>query len=87
MRQMIEDVWDKCKEKNIDILCEVSDGQWIRNINHDIQGEPLSKLQFQKKIWKETMDMKKVELIQYLNNVSSISAALLKNGVMKINCL
>ena len=49
MRQMIEDVWDKCKEKNIDILCEVSDGQWIHNINHDIHGEPLSRLQFQKK--------------------------------------
>ena len=44
MRKMIEDVCDKCKENNTDILCKVSDGQWIKNINQDIEGKPLTRL-------------------------------------------
>ena len=36
MRQMIEDVRDQCHANNVDILCEVSDGQWIKNINQDV---------------------------------------------------
>ena len=44
MHNMIEDVRDKCKEKGVKILCEVSDGQWICNINHDINGDPNNKI-------------------------------------------
>ena len=59
MRKLIEDVHDKYKENNTDILCEVSDGQWIKNINHDIEGNPLPRLQCQKHIWNNVLSMRK----------------------------
>ena len=72
MRKMIEDVHDKCKENNTDILCEVSDGQWIKNINHAIERKPLTRLQFQKKIWNNVLSMRKKNLIQYVKNLSMV---------------
>ena len=59
MRKMIEDVCDKCKEINADILCKVSDGQRIKNINHDTEGRPLTSLQFQKHILNNVLSMRK----------------------------
>ena len=44
-------------KKTIQIFCAVSDGQWIKDINQDIEGKPLTRFQFQK---------------QYLNNVSMV---------------
>ena len=43
MRHLIEEVRDKCAKNGIHIICEVSDGQWIKNINQDIDGNPLTK--------------------------------------------
>ena len=36
MHKMIEDVRNKCKENNINILCDVSDGQWYKIVTKDI---------------------------------------------------
>ena len=49
MRQLIEDVQNKCKEEGIDILTEVSDGQWFKIVSQDINGNPLTRIQYQKK--------------------------------------
>ena len=50
MRKLIEDVHNKCKDEEINILTEVSNGQWFRIISRDINGNPLTRLQYQKKI-------------------------------------
>ena len=73
MQHLIEEVRDKCAENNIHIICEVSDGQWIKNFNQDIDGNPLTKLQYQKKIWYDVLSMKKKEMLTYLGNISSVS--------------
>ena len=84
MCTMIEDVRDKCKEKGVKILCEVSDGKWIQNINHDTNGNPLAKLQFQKKMWNESISMNKKDMIQYLLNISSVYYQILRRWSKKI---
>ena len=48
MWKMIKDVRNKCKEKNINILTEVSDGQWNKIITSDIDVNPLTKMPLQK---------------------------------------
>ena len=48
LRQLIEDVQNKCKEEGIDILTEVSDGQWFKIVSQDINGNPLTRIQYQK---------------------------------------
>ena len=90
MWHLIEEVRDKCAKNNIDIICEVSDGQWIKNINQDIDGNPLTKLQYQKKIWYDVLSMKKKEMLTYLENISTVSKECLaklleKNQVMVVD--
>ena len=57
---MIEDVRDKCQDNNVNILSEVCDVQWHKITFQDINYEPLTKIQFQKKIWNSVMAKKKV---------------------------
>ena len=73
MRKMIEDVHNKCKEENVDILCEVCDGQWNKITFQDIKYEPLTKIQFQKKIWNSVMAEEKSNLIDKMMRASKVS--------------
>ena len=73
MRKLIEDVRNKCKDEGIDILTEVSDGQWFKIISQDINGQPLTRLQYQKKIWNDVMKMKKKDMIQYLIKICTVT--------------
>ena len=73
MRKLIEDVRNKCKDEGINILTGVSDGQWFKIVSQDINGNPLTRLQYQKCIWNDVMKMKKKDMIQYLINISTVT--------------
>ena len=44
LQKMTDIVWNKCKENGIDVLCEVTDGQWARNCVRSKDGSPLTKV-------------------------------------------
>ena len=45
VRKMISDIKDKCKEVNARIVCDVTDGEFIRLANHSDDDAPLTHLQ------------------------------------------
>ena len=78
MWKMIDKVRDECKAKDIKILCECCDGQWwwyndINYINqyksNDINGNPLTHMQYQKRKWNEVLTMKKKTCLHIYCNV------------------
>ena len=79
MRNLIEKVLDECKERNVSILCECCDGQWWKNVFCDIDGNPLTRMQYQKQVWNEVLQIKKNEIINYLIKCSTVSESMLKN--------
>ena len=66
------------KMKGIDILTEVSDGQWFKMVSQDINGNPLTRIQYQKCIWNDVM--KKKDMIKYLINISTVAQETLTTG-------
>ena len=73
MCELIEKVRNSCKENNIKILCKCCDGQWSKIVFNDKEGQPLTRMQFQKKIWYESLNMKRKDMINYLLQTSTVS--------------
>ena len=73
MHELIEKVRNACKENNVKILCKCCDGQWSKIVFNDKEGQPLTRMQFQKKIWYESLNMKKKDMINYLLQTSTVS--------------
>ena len=61
-RLIIEEVRDKCKE-NVDILTEVTDGQFRKIVCRTIDSKPLTWLGWQKDLWNESMKRNKEDLM------------------------
>lgn len=66
LRHLIDEVRNECKARKVAILCEVCDGQWMPLVIKDKNGYPLTRLQFQKFIWRKCIAMSKDELLSYL---------------------
>ena len=79
MRLMIEEVRDKCKEENVDILTEVASGQFRKIVCRTIDNKPLTWLGWQKDLWKESMKRNKENLMHILEAVAYVSDETLQN--------
>ena len=83
-RLMIEEVRDKCKE-NVDILTEVTDGQFRKIVCRAIDNKPLTWLGWQKDFWNESMKRNMEDLIHILEAVAYVSDETLQN-LKKFKC-
>ena len=72
-RLMIEEVHDVCKENNLKILTEVSDGQFHKCACRTIDGKPLTWLTWQKDLWSESLSKSKEDLLNILEPVTYVS--------------
>ena len=48
LREMMEEAHNKCHEHGIQIIADCMDGQWSKVALHDLDGNPLTRLLFQK---------------------------------------
>ena len=55
MRSMLNDILGELDKRNINVLCEVYDGQFHKLITRSKDGLPLTRLQFQQDFFKRTM--------------------------------
>ena len=85
MRLMIEEVRDKCKEENVDMLTEVTDGQFRKIVCRTIDNKPLTWLGWQKDLWNERMKRNKEDLMNILETVAYVSDETLEN-LKKCKC-
>ena len=72
-RLIIEEVHDVCKENNLKILTEVSDGQFHKCACRTIDGKPLTWLTWQKDLWSESLSKSKEDLLNILESVTYVS--------------
>ena len=85
MRLMIEEVRDKCKEENVDILTKVADGQFRKIVYRMIDNKPLTWLGWKKDLWNESMKRNKEDLMHTLEAVAYVSDETLQN-LKKCKC-
>ena len=71
-RHMIEEVCDVCKENNLKILTEVSDGQFHKCACRTIDGKPLTWLTWQQDLWSESLSKSKEDLLNILESVTYV---------------
>ena len=50
MCKLVDDIHDHCTEHDIDVLCEVYDGQFLQLILKDDNAQPLTRMQLSKDI-------------------------------------
>ena len=73
MRSMLSDILIELDKRNINVLCEVYDGQFHKLITRSKDGLPLTRLQFQQDFFKRTMqEYDKRELINIILPYSAI---------------
>ena len=69
MRPMINDVRDECKAKNINVRCEIYDGQFLNLVRYSSDNSPLTKLTFLQEYYKEVKKWSKVRCLNHLITV------------------
>lgn len=73
MRNLIDDVRNRCLEENIGVICEVYDGAWYNIIVRSANMKPLTQLQFMKDTWKKWSSWSKLKLLNYLSWFTKVS--------------
>ena len=69
MRPMINDVRDECNAKNINVRCEIYDGQFLNLVRYSSDNSPLTKLTFLQEYYKEVKKWSKVRCLNHLITV------------------
>ena len=69
MRPMINDVRDECKAKNINVFCEILNGQFLNLVRYSSDNSPLTKLTFLQENYKEVKKWSKVRCLNHLITV------------------
>eukprot|EP00058_Branchiostoma_floridae_P000620 XP_002586108.1 hypothetical protein BRAFLDRAFT_110010 [Branchiostoma floridae] len=72
MRDIVEENHQKCHDIGIHIPCRSFDGQWRQLLVRDKNGNPLTRLQLQKDIWKEVCGQKKRVLVEDLKTIQAL---------------
>ena len=68
MRQMIHDVRNECRDNNVNVRCEVYDGQFLNLVRYTENGSPLTKLSFLQWFFKHLQQWSKARCVKYLVN-------------------
>ena len=73
MRQMVEMVRDHCKEENVIIVCEASDGQFKNMVCRTIDNKPLTWIQWQRDNWVTQMKKSRQDLLTKFQDVGVVT--------------
>ena len=76
---MIDQVHDRCLEHGINIVAYATDGQWSKLTVCSLNGEPLTKLQYQKDVWQKYSRNNKHTLLQKPISYSAVSSNILQD--------
>ena len=68
-----------CLEHGINIVANATDGQWSKLTVQSSNGEPLTKLQYQKDVWQKYSRNNKHTLLQKLVSYSIVSNSILQD--------
>ena len=66
MRGMVNDVHNKCLEYNVNIRCEIYDGQFLNLVCYSEDGSPLTHLAFLQWFFKQVQSWTKAKCVDYL---------------------
>ena len=66
MRQLVHDVHDKCQQFNVNVRCEVYDGQFLNLVRFTEDGTPLTRLAFLQWFFKKIQSWSKAQCVNYL---------------------
>ena len=66
MREMVNDVHDKCMAYNVNVRCEVYDGQFLNLVRYSEDGTPLTRLAFLQWFFKQIQSWTKTWCVNYL---------------------
>ena len=66
LREMLKEVHNRCHEHGIQIIADCMDGQWAKIPVPDKEGNPLTRLKFQKDCWAKVCKQNKTSLIDSL---------------------
>ena len=66
MHKLVNDLHDHCTDHDIDVLCEVYDGQFLQLILKDDNAQPLTRMQLCKDVLMQCKKMSTRNLINYL---------------------
>jgi hypothetical protein len=72
VRNLMEVVLDKCCKVGIHVPCCSFDGQWHNIAVRSVKGKPLTIIQLQKDVWKETQSLKAGEIQKILKEAENI---------------
>lgn len=68
MRTLLDYVFLHLYDEKTRILCTAMDGQWAGVVNRDRNDKPLTEFELQRDVWKQFNDMKKSDLIAFMND-------------------
>ena len=66
MCKMIDDVRDQCIDFNVNVRCEVYDGQFLSLVHFSSTGYPLTRIAFLQRYYKELQTWNKQWCIEFL---------------------
>ena len=70
MRSIYEKVMNECHRKGLHVPAVSFDGQWHNIAVRSVQNKPLTILQLQKDVWKESERIQKTEIIKMFENLN-----------------
>ena len=75
--KILDSVLDVCKEQKVRILSECRDGQFRKLVCRTKNDKPLTWLMWQKDLWTKTIKLSKKEMLEILNDVSTVTELML----------
>ena len=66
MCNIINHLWNDLKQSGVDVICEMSDGQWANMCFESADGFPLTLLHLQKKNWNAAKNLSRKVVLNKL---------------------
>ena len=72
LRYLINKVRNTLHEREINVLCEIYDGQWQYTVKHDEHGCPLNMLRVSTSTWSRISKLSKARIVDELMTITSL---------------
>ena len=72
LRYLINNVRNKLHEREINVLCQIYDGQWQYTVMHDAHGNPLNMLRVCTNTWLRISKLSKARIVDELMTINCV---------------
>ena len=72
LRNLINKVRNTLHEREINVLCEIYDGQWQYTVMHNEHGNPLNMLRVSTSTWSRISKLSKARIVDELMTITSL---------------